>query len=111
MTKEQYNFTILSRNGREWKHCGLIWQSSKRSLEPNPPTQHYDLTPMPTKPRKKLVVCPACRSDDIVEHEMSSQLENGKYYQGIWLECGECGIQGPKEAWRNSFIEAPRRKK
>jgi len=29
------------------------------------------------------------------------ELANGRFYNGAWVECDNCGIQGPLKAWRN----------
>ena len=52
--------------------------------------------------KKFLAICPGCGSDDTTECRWSGELSGGdREYEGPWIECNDCGLQGPKAVWRH----------
>ncbi len=53
------------------------------------------------KEPKPPYICPACGSTRTAKVSWSGQIgENGQdEYQGLWVECLDCGLQGPKKVW------------
>ena len=54
-----------------------------------------------SKTRIPVYVCPACGSAEMSECHWSGQIgHNGEdEYQGWWIECLGCGLQGPEKVW------------
>jgi len=48
--------------------------------------------------------CPFCGCIVRVKHYMNCDLETGEFYQGEWMECLGCGIQGPLKVWNKLSI-------
>lgn len=54
------------------------------------------------KTRKKapIDICPGCGGTRTTENKGSIELENG-FYDGPWIVCEQCGLQGPRTIWDN----------
>lgn len=54
----------------------------------------------PKKDQQPLYTCPGCGSTNTNKCNWSGEISGGEAeYSGLWIECLDCGLQGPKAVW------------